>query len=227
MLRSLLFLLLLAGSTAVQADAAFLYLVRVDAAGQMRAIEPVADVDVEPMSAAVAAALREQLLQRRYVRADGRGGTLSTWLAGRYIASPDGADVAITALRAGPRVLQLDPPKFGRDALDPGFTVTLRLKCGADGRAAVVAIDGLDRLPGDVAQRFRTRIRAAVERWRFQPERWDGRPVETGLSVVLGDLPPASSPGDPIGADVADDQPGPLRVPAAEFRPLRIPAAAR
>lgn len=215
------------GAAPAEADA-FLYAVRIGADGRVLTIEAQADARFAAPSAAVDAALREQLLARRYERGDNRGGTLTTWLEGRYDAAADGAPT-ITALRSGPRPVRIDPPQapnaLVRDKVEADLV--LRLKVGTTGVVSIVAIDGLDALGGEHAQRLQERIDYATEVWRFQPERWDGRPIESEVAMQLQYRIDRNDATDWTWRGPAIEQSGPVRVPSEDFRALELQLAAK
>jgi hypothetical protein len=202
---------------------AFLYTVRIGPEGRVLTIEPQADARIAAPAPAVDAALRDQLLARRYIRTDTRGGTLTTWLEGRFASASDGA-AKIVALRSGPRPVRLDPPHAPaaliRDKVEADLVV--RLKIGLDGKASVVAIDGIEALGSDHARRLEERIEYTAEVWRFQPERWDGRTIEGDVVLQVQYRAGRGDSTDWTWRGAELQQAGPLQVPAEDFRALDV-----
>jgi hypothetical protein len=204
----------------------FLYAVRVDPQGRVLTIEAQGDLRVPAVPAAIEPSIREQLLARTYVRTDSRGGTLTTWLEGKFdtTAQGGGSPPSITELRAGPRAVRIDSPHspaaLVRDRIEADLLLSLKL--ASNGTPTIVAIDGLDALGAERAQRLREKIEHVAKGWRFQPERWDGRPIESELRLAIQYRIGLGADSDWAWRGSAPTQAGSLQVPAETFRPLTI-----
>ena len=211
-----------------KASDAFLYTVRIGPEGRVLTIEPQSDARISAPAPAVDAALREQLLARRYVRTDSRGGTLMTWLEGRF--NPASGGVAkIIELRSGPRLVRLDPPHAPAALIRAKVEADLvaHLKVALDGKASIESIDGIDALGSDNAQRLLEQIESAAKLWRFQPERWDGRPIEGEVALRLQYRIERGDATDWTWGGAESKQVSSLQVPAEDFRALDVRLSAK
>jgi hypothetical protein len=220
-------LLLVAAATAQEsAQTSFAYQVRLDPDGRVLTIEPEVDNRTAALPASVDAALQRELQARSYVRADALGGTLTTFLEGEVAlqAVGEGLGLSITALRAGPRLRVIDlphaPTALIRDKAEADLV--LHIDVSGTGVATLDEVQGIDTLSRDHAQRVRERLVTALRKWRFKPERHDGRPLPSEFVVRLQYRVER-------GADTAWDWRGPaigqvghVRVPEAEFRPMDL-----
>lgn len=235
MSRTLVLVVLLGLALIVQAqDPAsgnFAYSVRIDAQGRVLTFEAVSDAKAPALPAAVENALREQLLARTYTRTDTRGGTLITWLAGAFEAKAQGGGLAlsVTDLRAGPHPIRLDLPHAPMELTRGKIEVdlVLRVKVDASGKPSLVALDGIEALSREHAKRLEERIAHTMKVWRFRPERWDGRPIESEQIVALQYRTERGDATDWDWRGPALTQIGPLQVPADDFRPLSIGLSAK
>jgi hypothetical protein len=225
-------LLFVAAATAQEsAQTSFAYQVRLDPDGRVLTIEPKVDNRTAALPASVDAALQRELQARSYVRADALGGTLTTFLEGEVAlqAVGEGLGLSITALRAGPRLGVLESPHaptaLVRDRVEADLV--LHLDVSGKAEATIDRIEGLDALSRDHAGRLRERLATAIRKWRFRPERHDGRPLQSDVVVRL-------QYRIERGADTAWDWRGPaieqvgnVRVPDAEFRPMELRLSAK
>jgi hypothetical protein len=164
----------------------FLYVVRIDPQGRVLTIEPQVDPRIAALPAATEADVRRALVAGTYRRGDDRGGTLTTWLSGSAAIGADAA-APVAIVRTGPRPLRLDPPHspsaLVRERIEADLL--LRVAVTKDGKTTIAAIDGLETLGRERAQRLREKITHVAKSWRFQPERWDGRPIDSTTQIAL------------------------------------------
>lgn len=225
-------LLLVAAATAQEsAQASFAYQVRLDPDGRVLTIEPEVDNRTAALPDSVDAALRRQLQDRTYQRADGHGGTLTTFLEGEATlqAVDEGLGLSITALRAGPRLRVLElphaPTALIRDKAEADLV--LHIDVSGTGVATLDEVDGIDTLSRDHAKRVRERLVTALRQWRFKPERHDGRPLASEFVVRLQYRIERGADTDWNWRGPAIAQIGHVRVPEAEFRAMDLALSAK
>jgi hypothetical protein len=225
-------LLLVAAATAQEsAQASFAYQVRLDPAGRVLTIEPEVDNRTAALPASVDAALQRELQTRTYVRADDLGGTLTTFLEGEATlqAVGEGLGLSITALRAGPRLRVIElphaPAALVRDRVEADLV--LHIDVSGTGVATLGEVQGIDTLSRDHAQRVRERLVTALRKWRFKPERHDGRPLPGKFVTRLQYRIERGADTDWDWRGPAIGQVGYVRVPEAEFRAMDLALSAK
>jgi TonB family protein len=143
-------------------------------------------------------------------RVDGRPRPSRTWLSGEFVLREIGAEyeVSLRTVEAGPRLARIRSPRYPQSSLRrrEAGTVIAEFVVGTDGQVGQLRTRAL---VGDAA--FARAVDDALPKWRFEPERIDGRAVASPLCVPFRfslrgrPLPPAPSVED------CDGQPrGPL-----------------
>jgi TonB family protein len=154
--------------------------VDVDASGRITAVEWTREIP-DVLQAAAGEGLRE--LQLRPATRDGSAVSGRTSLKGSLTLVEDGADyrIAFSALRAGPRVVRLRPPRYPPSALQGrarGATVVAEFTVGPDGEVSDIRTHAA---AGRLA--FEQRVREFLPEWRFEPEHVDGVAVATRMCI--------------------------------------------
>lgn len=224
-------LLAMAGlaSAAEAPTGSFTYATTLDANGTIVALAPVTEGTTDALQQAVDGALREQLKARSYHLDAALEPPVQTWLSGEFVLREDGADyvLALTGLRAGPRLLRMKPPLYpvplirGRSGAD----VLLDLEATVEGavRVADSRVTARERLSRNERNALERAIEDSVAGWQFEPER-DASGLLPGRPAVAMQLRITETPMEPGVFEPLQGatQRGWVQVPSADFTPLLI-----
>lgn len=170
--------------------------VDIDADGRISTLEWITEL---PAALRTAAEAEIKLVEYLPATIDGKPAASRSELRGSLIMSPSADEVilSIERLRVGAGVNRLFPSSYPDYALRNRTTATVMAEftVTVDGKAEDIAI-----YPEQREQDFGEQIRAALARWRFEPERLRNSPVASSLCVpftfaIAGrPLPPAPDP---------------------------------
>ena len=146
-----------------------------------------ADVgDIAGLKDPIATFVRTKIAATKFIpgKKDGKPGAASTEMRGLVVLVPSGAEeyeIGLQGISLAPRSIDLPPPRYPRGASRYGNenAVLLLIRIKADGKVAPV------KVLESTSVAFVKPTLDQARKWRFEPQLFDGVPVEIEVPILV------------------------------------------